>query len=405
MTLDLSQVTPQIEAMAAQLKAEVAAREASLTLALDLMRRQSAQLAALKEKIARSRRTFTWLLAGLTDALAEAYQPSAPPSDFSVMATDGSQIALDRHAVTRCYLINIGSVALHYGSMPEAHLSSSPTLYFGTERLSSADIANRGQELPFSVVLPMRRAVAEAEGLADLVNAHGRHLPSLALMDGSLILWGLEGARNQGAIAQTILTQGLLPAFDRLREENQHQPLALASYISLPGSCDVVNTLRLALCPHPVANCDRYCAAISAPDRCPCDAVNDLFDRVLFQRHLRVGERSAVFASYSSVVPQYYGQHHIHFFYLRLEDEVTRVEVPAWVAQNPPLLELTHSLILDQCQRGNGYPVALSEAHERAVVSTADREQFWQLVESALTENRVPLSASGKGLSKRTRWV
>jgi hypothetical protein len=75
------------------------------------------------------------------------------------------------------------------------------------------------------------------------------------------------------------------------------------------------------------------------------------------------------------------------------------------VARNKDLVGLTHRLVLDQCQRGQGYPVALSEAHEQAVVTTADRENFWQLVEANLVAEHLPTPTSGKSRSKRTRWV
>ena len=81
------------------------------------------------------------------------------------------------------------------------------------------------------------------------------------------------------------------------------------------------------------------------------------------------------------------------------------MEVPQWVANDEGLLNLTHSLVLDQCRRGQGYPVALSEAHEQAVVTMSDRENFWHLVESSLVEEKLPTPTSGKNRSKRTRWV
>ena len=49
--------------------------------------------------------------------------------------------------------------------------------------------------------------------------------------------------------------------------------------------------------------------------------------------------------------------------------------------------------------------MALSEAHEKAVVTGADREYFWQLVESALVDARLPSLTSAKSRSKKTRWV
>jgi len=128
-------------------------------------------------------------------------------------------------------------------------------------------------------------------------------------------------------------------------------------------------------------------------------------DRELFSDILGQGERSALFISQSSIVQKHYGVHQVYFFYLRVDDEIARVEIPRWVAMDEELLNLVHALVLDQCQRGQGYPVALSEAHEKAVVTGADRENFWQLVESSLVEEHLPSLTSAKSQSKRTRWV
>jgi NurA-like 5'-3' nuclease len=102
---------------------------------------------------------------------------------------------------------------------------------------------------------------------------------------------------------------------------------------------------------------------------------------------------------------KYYREHEIHFFYLKLEEEVARVEMPLWVAEREELVALVHALVLDQCRRGHGYPVALMEAHEKAVVTAADREQFWELVELSFFEDGLKFESSGKRRSKRLRWV
>ena len=128
-------------------------------------------------------------------------------------------------------------------------------------------------------------------------------------------------------------------------------------------------------------------------------------DRELFSNLLEPGERSALFLTQSSIVRKHYAVHQVYFFYLRVNDEIARVEVPGWVAMDENRLNIVHTLVLDQCQRGQGYPVALSEAHEKAVITAADREQFWQLVESSLVEEHLPSLGSAKSLSKRTRWV
>jgi hypothetical protein len=176
----------------------------------------------------------------------------------------------------------------------------------------------------------------------------------------------------------------------------------LASYISFPGSTDVVNALRVAICPYEPANCDRHCPSVKGRR---CEAVSGVRDRELFLSLLTCGERSALFISQSRIVTEHYGEHQIHFFYLRVDDEIARVEVPGWVATNQELLNIVHCLVLDQCRRGHGYPVALSEAHEKAVVTGADREYFWRLVETSLVDAQLPSLVSTKSRSKKTRWV
>ena len=75
------------------------------------------------------------------------------------------------------------------------------------------------------------------------------------------------------------------------------------------------------------------------------------------------------------------------------------------VTENDDLLNLTHTLILDQCRRGDGYPVVLSEAHEQAVVTGSDRRSFAQLVDEALDSQKLPVYTSQKNRSKRLRWI
>ena len=95
----------------------------------------------------------------------------------------------------------------------------------------------------------------------------------------------------------------------------------------------------------------------------------------------------------------------MHFFYVNVGSEMARVEVPAWVAEDEALLALTHSLLLDQCRKGLGYPVAIMEAHEQAVIGGHERELFRQMVEETLTRHGLDVSTSEKARSKIGRWV
>ena len=385
--------------MIARLKAGSRERQERLQHTVDTLHTQSGDLERLRRKIAESK--TTWLVAGLVDGLDRRYKAQAPPSEFTVIATDGSHIDVDRHRTTRCFLINIGSVVLNYGASPSAALDSLPHLYAEDEELVIAPAGIKGREQPIEgTLLGIKRSVDECHRLADLASELPPNSSALALLDGSLILWGVEGYPE--FVAERLLDRGFLVYLEDMRKLGKDRKLALASYISYPRSTDVVNVLRVALCPHEILDTDRHCLSCETRE---CDAVVGIRDRELFASLLEPGERSALFISQSSVVRKRYGRHQIHFFYMRVGDEIARVEVPLWVANDETLLSLAHTLVLDQCRRGQEYPVALSEAHEKAVITGADRENFWQLVDTYLAEERLPTIGSAKSQSKRTGWV
>ena len=404
MPLDLNQIAAQVESVAAQLKLEEKDRAERLKRALDTLGAQEPALDVLKAKSLRSK--TTWLVAGLIEGLGRSYEPPPCPPDFTVVAADGSHLDVDREQPVACYLINIGTAILRYGSAPDAQLTSSPTLYAGEEYLAIHDPASANRQELEGALLGVKRTVCEAEALAELAAGLPQEQPALALLDGSLILWGLAGREIDDYVREELLQKGFLKALDRMMNAGQGGKLALASYISFPRSTDVVNALRVALCPHEPADCDVHCSPKVQPaGERPCDTVAGVLDRDLFEMLLKPGERSATFVSPSKIVQNHYGPHQVQFFYLMVEDEIARVEIPQWVAENRELLDLAHTLIVDQCRRGFGYPVALTEAHERAVLSEADRQQFWHLIDLALAENRLPDRGSAKSRSKRIRWI
>ena len=114
MSLDLTKIVSQVGGMVARLKAGSEERRNRLQQALAVLHNQATDLEPLTRKIASSQ--TTWLVAGLVDGLDRHYEAPPLPAQFTVMATDGSHIDVDRHKSTRCYLINIGVAILHYGA-------------------------------------------------------------------------------------------------------------------------------------------------------------------------------------------------------------------------------------------------------------------------------------------------
>ena len=429
MALDLYRTAAQIDAAVAGADFRTG-RERRMDAVLAALRDSDA--ATLNARVEAARGLLAFLPAEAVEPPGAVFDAAPPPSDFSVVAVDGSHIDVNRHLPLRCSLINIGGCRLTYGANADAELFSRPSL-----RTTDADLYVQDPSSPSArqavegALMGLVRTVEEAAALADAVAPAspvalagaveaGGATPTLALLDGTLVLWELGGelpprGRYPEYVRERLLGGGLLAALDRIRDAALRQApstssgraggVAVASYISLPNSAEVVNLLRLGLCDlDPVGHCQTHCRAL-APGMRRCDAAQDVTDRELFSRTLAPGQRSAVFASRSPVARDEYGPHRVHFFYVNVEEEIGRVEVPAWVALDPALLSLAHALVVDNARRGAGYPVALQEAHEQAVVTGSDREAFRNMVERALEERGLPVYTSQKQRSKRRPWV
>jgi len=397
MALDLSKIVNQVTGMVAGLQFHRDERDKQLQRTLDILHSQSNNTVQLQKKIEASK--LTWLVAHLTEPVDRRYQPQPAPKEFTIIGTDGSHIDVDRHQPTHCYLINTGSVVLKYGPHPEAILDSVPHLYAGPEELVIAPPGIQGRDQPIEGdLLGIKRGVEECRRLAELAAEIPVGEKALGLIDGSLIMWNLEGYPD--FVSDIMLEKGFLTYLEQIRKLNKDREIPIASYISYPRSSDVVNALKVALCPRDAVDSDK-CFECKTRE---CDFVAGVRDRELFTGLLAPGERSGLFISPSKIQKRY-GKHKVYFFYLRLDEEIARIEIPQWVAQDETRLNLTHALALDQCRRGQGYPVVLGEAHEKTVITGADRENFWQMVESALIAGHLPTSGSAKNQSKKTRWV
>lgn len=349
-----------------------------------------------RDRIATAR--TSWLLASWHEPSDTVFAPESPSGAFTVYAADGSQIVSDRHDIALCYLLNIGLIALHYGPNPQASLTSRPHL-----ALPDDDMLDEFQGEQATIVprrLGIRRLLEEVAGLVELTANSGT--PALALFDGSLILWPLETEKEEFRTAS-------LNTFEEYLEIMRQRRIPIAGYISSPQSRDVVNSLRLVACPHPRADCENLCPnrVKPRPHYVPpdCSGTESISDADLFMELLRPGERSPIFGSSSKILKLCSEKNQIRFFYLHTGPEVARVEVPAWVCDDPDLLARTHSLCYDQARKGDGYPVALAEAHEQAVVRAAEKAAFFQIMQRDFVRTGQKVGITQKAVSKRARRV
>ncbi len=398
--LDFGVLKRQIDRMASERKNLEDDFFERIDLALSEMARWEDAWEALSGKIASSR--TSWLVARPGGPFGEANPVPERPAEVTVIASDGSQIFPDRHEVSNCYLINIGYVAIHYGTGERPVMASRPTLFYREEDLYQ-EWAGRRTTVTREMVGVKRGAMEfeQVAALSEAARSEGRTV--VGLSDGTLILWMLEG-KPYDFRRETL--QSYLSSFERLRKAR----VPVAGYISDPGSADVVNGLRVGLCPEKPPDCDRcpwkaqeaQQAAEGGdliPVGIPCEPIAGVTDDILYARRLKAGQRSGVFGSVSKILEDY-GPHRICFFYVHTGVEIARIEIPLWVAEDRELLDLVHAVVCDQAEKGRGYPVVLSESHERAVVRAADRDIFYKFLKDTFVQNDIKAEVSLKSLKK-----
>ncbi len=318
-----------------------------------------------------------WLLPSWVGNLSDvdAHTPHTNLA-YQVIGIDGSQIYPDKHQGTSCCLINIGSVALSYGSHNNVFLESKPFVYFNDDLQevdNSAELINcRRQELEFNEALTLAKKYHQTTSTT----------PLLVLFDGSLIFWHLEGKE------QTIKDTFVHNYVNALQQFYELQ-IPIVGYISLPKSKELVNLIRLKMSDfNPNANQNHK-------------AIQHLVDTHVASFYLNTFERTTFFASKSPIVAYYPAHLKPYFFYLRLEDEIVRIEMPAWLLTQPQTIDSTIAIIIDQTKKGRGYPVCLAEAHEQAVVKGPDRDFFYHMIQKIGYNNKQHLTISQKSLKKR----
>ena len=249
----------------------------------------------------------------------------------------------------------------------------------------------------------------EVERLADAVEQLPDNTPALALVDGALAFWDLQRGNYPRYVANLLITERLQLALARRRAAStDRRPVAVAAYTSRPRTTEVAGALRLMLCEQGDADCNRLCTARRSELE-PCDGAAGFNDRELFELLLGPVRRSPLYRS-SHLAARFAlglatGQEWSHFYYLNGGAEIARVEAPDWLADDPELLALSHAMLVKQCELRMGYPVAVSEAHEQAVISGHDREEFRRLTLMLMEQRGRPTPESAKVTSKRRPWV
>lgn len=372
--LDLTKLAQQMQGISQHLQQEALASRQRLELAQRLLIQAGLRQPDLIELQQTWRDRLGFAAATPVEPLDFRPFLNTAPDSHTILATDGSQIAPSHHEIAYCYLINVGRIVLHYGQNRHPLLDSLPEAFYRAEDL----YLSRQWGIRTEEWMGYRRTVSEATMLAELAVALGeetsRSSPCLAMVDGSLIYWFLESLPGE---ARDQILPPILTAWEQLHQLQ----VPLVGYLSASRSGEALNFLRLQTCPFLTPDCATHCSGQT--DRAPCQVFDPLRDVTLWAAILQPGQRSPLWQS-SARIMEFYGVHSIYFCYVHVGTEVARLEFPAWVAQDPALLSIALDLTLAQVQKGYGYPVALAEAHNQAVVRGSDRARFFALLEQQM---------------------
>jgi len=311
------------------------------------------------------------------DNLGDSIAVEKVVSPYVAFSVDGSQIYPDRHNVLSCCLINTGSVVLPYNiENKRVQLFSDPTVFAGVDEhqqpFTTDGVNCKRQELELRAGLDLAKKIKNDYGDAT----------SLLLFDGSLIFWHLSSKEID-------VRDQFLNAYLALLDELYHEKVPTCWYISMPKSKELMSLVRLYLCNFDVAQKELY------------ESVDSVIDSGIMYSVLEPYTRSVVFSNHSSISVYYPAHLRPFFFYVHVGSEIGRVEIPSWIAQNKSSVDMIAQIVVDQCVKGGGYPVALAEAHEQAVVKGPDREFFYHFLQKMGMERKHTQSISRKSLKKR----
>lgn len=395
--LDFSKLVQQIDAIGKESFVDTEALQETLSNAQAAFVRAMRAPEEFAQRLDDNSNWVLWPVAKPIEPVDSKYTIEIMDAPYTVVAVDGSQIMPSHHEVHTCYLLNVGMALITYGIKATPRLESMPTLYSRPDDLYP--LVDRRRLHIDELYVSLERTILELEILArQSVQAKDRGVPIIALYDGSLLPWSVEKLPDG---YQTNYISRMTEALDSLHLAG----IPLIGYLSHSRGADMINCLRVLVCPYEVSHCREHCGNLNEEDF-PCSKVWPLSDRQLLNAHLGPNERSAVFLSGASVSKLLPRQHRICFAYINVGEEIARIEFPRSLLDEPTAINAALSMVLSQCQKGMGYPIALAEAHHLAVIRGNDREQFFDLITKHLLKfGVIKVKTSPKESKKRLGFV
>jgi len=398
MAVDFNAVRKQVKELGENAMTRSQELLAKRTLAFELLEEHAQQADTLLQRVEKIVRLIDPNLRCAIPAAALASPPEpldmrSPlpglPAHATVLAADGSQIAPDRHAQVNFCLINVGSIQMGLGRPEPPEVTVRSELLYDEKLYTRTGVLTDGQ-------VALMRDLNERARLLELAKQCAP--PVITFTDGPMELWGAKDALETGEFEQS------LDKYQEVLRGLSELGAATAGYVDKPSAGLVIRLLEIAML-----------AEEDLREIKKLHPLRGISDRTIFQSLLGPGERSAVFAIQSRSAHEYHAELALHFFYLNVgrtgKPWLARVEIPAWVAEEPRQLDDLHAVLFQQCQiMGNRpFPYLIHRAHEAAVVSLDEKEQIGQMIVLELQKRGVPVDEtsakqSAKDQPGRTRY-
>ncbi len=327
----------------------------------------------------------------INEPLASSHPAPAPVTDVTLIAADGSQINPDRHAALQFCVVNVGAIQMRMNSGEGSGIFTDTELLYGDELLPNGYPMSEG-------LVALRRDLKERAMLDELSKDMTGSV--VTFTDGPVELWGAKG---EDVSSYDAVVEKYLGVLSRL----QGRGVITAGYVDKPSADLVMRLLEIASADNEQIKKLRE-----------FHPLRGVSDRWLYGERdnplLPPGHRSAVFGIQSNSEKKYTGVLALHFFYLNVGTEghpwPVRVEIPKWVADDKPKLDLLHGVLVEQCRMmgSKPYPYLLHRAHETAVVKNEEKQQIENMLAMELRKQDEEMDqgshkSSAKGLKGRTR--
>lgn len=392
--LELNKLTKQVDGMAEALAGQRDRQRKATEAARELLLKHAQVTDELRAKIQRAGEVDeSWRGADpLGSDLTERVQTPAAGQPATLVASDGSQIYPDTHAIALYYLTNIGTIVLRQGSGEAPMVATEPIL-----RMAEDDpLEEQDQDRVDADEVNLRRDLREVEALAALARDERGKLGGdmermvVALADGPLLPWMPQRLTDR---EQTQHVKQFTALLDDMRA-SYAVPLG---YVDRPRSANVLRLLHLAGLPHDAITKETLRQG----------AFRSLSDAGLFQ-DLLPGQRTALFAATSEINANFDDAgHRIYFCYMNVATEpgekrarMVRIEMPVWIATDSARLDTALTAVWSDC-RLLAYPYLLTRAHELALVTRQEKDTLEQMLRTGMMRLEMRVEESPKATTKR----